>query len=318
MIIAIDESGDFNPQSAKLNFFVSVHLRQNEKLYLSKKEQFRNWESTIPHSFKNHKGEIKSSKLEAKYLESFANEVLIADPIIGITPISFIPIQNSKTVIEKHKALQIAGINNGIIMYAKQGKEKLVKAHKSFANWLRNLNYQHYIKIILLGKCMVDSLRDAIGHSISGGFDNELPKLNYLVDEIFLRGFEQTWFWQHLLRNQLYSLTKQDPIPVLDTWENTGHPFLEKYAPTGVFDLNELFWKNHKFVKSHHFFEIRIADATNTILSKYWNSKELQTTYESVVKCFNGDKNIPVVVLKDFDFDHRIGLISENPWGNAE
>lgn len=76
MIIAIDETGSFNPDSKYRNFFVAVHIRQRKTLYKLKQRQFIQWESSLPKSLKNPKGEIKSSLLSDEQLIEFARNII--------------------------------------------------------------------------------------------------------------------------------------------------------------------------------------------------------------------------------------------------
>ena len=80
MVVAIDETGDFKPNSIRYNFFTAVHIRQHNFLYKTKKDQFKTWETSLPKSLKDHKGEIKSNKLPDEYLEKFITEIILSKP----------------------------------------------------------------------------------------------------------------------------------------------------------------------------------------------------------------------------------------------
>src|SRR3990172_3390077 len=108
MILAIDEYGDFKPNSDIYNFYACVHIRQNEELYQMKKEQFNDWETSISSIYKNHHGEIKSSKLPNHVLHDFLLKVIVKEPLIGITPVCIVTQLNPESVIAKHKNLHLA------------------------------------------------------------------------------------------------------------------------------------------------------------------------------------------------------------------
>ena len=318
MILAIDECGDFRPNSNMYNFYVCAHVRESEEFYQIKKDQFKRWESSIDSSLKNHKGEFKSYQLSNDKLHEFLLNVVISDPIIGITPVCVKTSLNPREVIKKHKDLHLAGINNGVLKYLKLGKKRHAMIYSQFANWYRKLSYSQFMKIILLGKCMFSALQNAIGHSISGGYDEELVDLRYLIDRIFLKGLEQNSFWHELIRNQLYAYSVKSPVPCLIEWRDNNHPFYEKYHRGDHYDLNSIFWENTKFMDSHENIEIRIADAICTILNRYWNHDDMKESYDILKYAFNADGKINSIVLKNFDFDYRIGHLSPDPWSQTE
>src|SRR5688572_21301840 len=113
MIIAIDESGSFEPASTKLNFFVAAHIRQRKTLYKTKRDLFASWVASLPRSLKNAKGEIKSSSLSDQQLEDFVAKIMITRPYIGITPVAIRPSDNPPAIVEKHRSIQMIGIREG-------------------------------------------------------------------------------------------------------------------------------------------------------------------------------------------------------------
>ena len=118
------------------------------------------------------------------------------------------------------------------------------------------------------------------------------------------------------IRSQLYSYSKKRPICLLKDWLETGHPFLEKYAKKGYFDLNELFWNNCEFVNSHEHFQIRIADIVCSILSRRYNNKNCISTYNLLKTCFLERRKIHHVILNPVDFNYQLGQQTKNPWEN--
>jgi hypothetical protein len=156
---------------------------------------------------------------------------------------------------------------------------------------------------------------NAVGHAITGGYDEtELPRMKFLVDRDFIKEPRPNLFWHELLRNQLYYASKEDPLPVLETWETRGHPFLERYTRNGRLNFNELFWKQCAFVPSHDHFEIRIADAVNTIVSRYFNKYQCRDAYALIRQCFLRDGRIQEVILNDFDLVTWRYDPADNPW----
>ena len=178
----------------------------------------------------------------------------------------------------------------------------------------KKLNYVQYLKIFVLGECIAAALVNTVGHSISGKYDNELPNIRYLIDKDFIKEPRHNSFWHELLRNQLYDSSKKNPLPLLRQWKKRGHPFLDKYMKNGHMNLNELFWKKLEFVPSHKNFEIRTADAVNTILLRYFNQQRCIDAYRAIKKFFCKDRRIHQYVLEDFDLTSYRYNPDENPW----
>lgn len=149
-------------------------------------------------------------------------------------------------------------------------------------------------------------MNNTVGHSISGNYTDELLHLHFKIDRIFLKGKEQNAFWHELLRQQLYNHSLRDPFPILRDWQTTGHPFLDKYWKKDHIDLNELFWKHCNFNESHENFEIRIADAVNTIFSRHHNHRLAQSAFSFAKHCILADGRITGLVLNDVDVEKEI------------
>jgi hypothetical protein len=301
MTLAIDDSGSFAAGSDSYNFFVGVHIRQRRTLFKAKQAQFTTWEDALPRSLKNAKGEIKSSSLTDRQLEDFALAVIRSHPRIGITAVSMRPCANPPTVVEKHRSAQTAGIIEGVRGYAGQGKMGLAKTYEDFGNWFRKLSYVQYLKITLLGYCIVRSLNNEIGHAVSGGYDGELPGLKFVIDRDFIKGPQPNAFWREVLRNQLYGFSREDPLPLLDRWREAGHPFLERYTEDGRLNFNRLFWDRCSFLDSRETFEIRVADAVNTVFWRFTNRGACASAYDLTRNCILRDGIVTEFVLKEFD-----------------
>jgi len=295
-------------------FFAAVHIRQRKTLYRLKQRQFAQWEAALPRSLKNATGEIKSSALSDDDLADFVRRIVCAPYYVGVTPYAIRPADNPDVLVEKHRAVALIGIREGAKEYRALGREGVAKTYEEFGNWLKKLSYAQYLKIIVLGKCIAAAMANSIGHAITGRYDDELPRLRFLIDRDFVKEPRHNVFWHELLRNQLYDASKSNPIPLLDKWKKKGHPFLDKYTRKGRLDFNELFWKHCAFVSSHEHFEIRIADAMNTILSRFFNRRRCVLAYRLVRTCFLRDGKVHQVVLNDFDLDSYRYDPSDNPW----
>jgi|CXWL01.1.fsa_nt_gi hypothetical protein len=314
MIIAIDESGSFAEGAETRHFFAAVHLRQRRTLYKLKESQFLDWESSLPRSLKNAKGEIKGSALSDDELVEFAYGIMCADPYLGVTPFSIRPADNPKSIVDKHRAIQLVGIREGAREYLLESKPDMASRYQEFGNWFKNLSYVQYLKIVVLGECVTAAMVNAIGHSITGHYDEELTRMRFQIDRDFIKEPRHNWFWHEVLRNQLYNSSKSNPIPLLKKWKRKGHPFLEKYARNGRLDFNELFWKQCEFVTSHDHFEIRIADIVSTIVSRFFNRRRCTQAYSLVRKCFLADGKMRQLVLNDFDMNEYRHDPNDNPW----
>lgn len=314
MIIAIDESGTFEPRSRKVHFFSSAIIRSSDESYRLIEKQFRNWEASLNPSLKSPRGEFKSSKLPDEDLLRFVHEVIITEPYIYIDAFRIRPSENPPLVVEKHKALQVYGIEKGSELYREQGKGDLAKRYLEFRNWFSNLSYQQYLKIVMLGQIIVSSLSKSFGTAIVSGFDDELVNLRFLLDNDHVRGPEQNSFWREILRNQLYFFSHTYPLPLLDTWQGTGHPFLDKYQKEGRLNLNRLFWDNCSFKDSAQYFEIRLSDTVNTIISRYHNNGQNEKAYRLLINLLMMEQKIVHTILPDFDLEERKKNMEPNPW----
>jgi len=230
MIIAIDESGSFAAGSSDRHFFAAAHIRQRKTLHKLKHQQFFSWEGDLPRNLKNPKGEIKGSRLSDEQLAEFARKVVCSTYYIGITPYAIRPSQNPEAVVENHRTVMVSSIKACQDLYYSQNKNELARRFGEFAHWVRKLNYAQTLKIILLGECMSTALVNAVGHSISGSYDYELPNLRFLIDRDFIRERHPNQFWHELLRNQLWSSSKDNPIPLLKKWQKMAIHFWINFA----------------------------------------------------------------------------------------
>ena len=319
MKIAIDETGDFSPKSNYYHFLSAVHLQSTGNNSELINDRFYKWEGALPRSLKNHKGEIKSSNLSINHLDAFIDQVLLPKPRIAISTIRFNPKENPYQIVNKHKQMQQFGINEGIILFNKLNRPRIAKTIKDFSYWFRKLSYTQFIKIELLGIIMYKSLKNTMGISLAWEMDDEILNIKYIIDEMFLKGEQQNRFWHEILRNQIYSESVKEPLPFLIDWEKTGHPFIDKYTDEdGIANLNDLFWNNCIFGKSHKNYEIRIADTVNTILSNHYNYHKKFENDKKFFQCIVPKRRIAHIVLNDFDIGKEIGKAPYNPWENKE
>lgn len=319
MKIAIDETGDFFPKSKYYHFLSAVHLQSRDNNSEIIYERFNRWETSLPSSLKNHKGEIKGTSQNEEQLEDFIEKVLLPPPRIAITTIRFNPSENPHKIINKHKQMQQYGINDGVILFNKLNRPRVAKTIKDFSFWFRKLSYTQFMKLELLGIIIYKSLKNTMGISLAWNMDNEILDIQFIIDEIFLKGGQQISFWHEILRNQIYSESVKDPLPFLIDWDKTGHPFIDKYTnKDGILDFNDLFWNNCKFEKSHISYEIRIADTVNVILSNSYNHNQRLKNSKSFFQSIIPKKEISHIILNDFDLEKELGKEPFNPWQNKE
>ncbi|MGD0972118.1 MAG: hypothetical protein ABSA04_12095 [Desulfobaccales bacterium] len=202
MIIAIDETSSFGVDSSNRSFFVAVHIRQRKTFYKEKRYNFIQWEKSLPRSLKNSKGEIKSSLLSDDQLSKFARDVVCAHYRVGITRYCIRPSKNLETIIEKYRMANLMGIRGSVKEMRELGKpENYVKMYDDLGNWLEKLSYDRYLKILVLGACIAASLSNTIGHSITGGYDEELTRIKFMIDKDFIKEPHHNIFWHEILRN---------------------------------------------------------------------------------------------------------------------
>ena len=268
----------------------------------------------LPRGLKNAKGEIKGSSLGEADLVSFAQNVVLPHPRAILSPVGLRPSDNPPAVVDKYRQVQGEGIERGTAFYRKLGRETMAQIYEEFGHWFRKLSYDTYLKIILLGECIVLALVNAFGHSISGGYASELTRLRYVIDRDFVREERSNFFWHELLRNQLWYTSKRHPIPLLDTWAKTGHPVLDRYRRNGRLDLNDLFWNNLVFVRSHESLEVRIADIAAAVFTRHFNGKGAAPAYDLLKGSIAGRGRVPVILLTDFDLSAWTYDPEDNPW----
>jgi hypothetical protein len=314
MLLAIDESGSFGATAKGTHFFVALHMRQRDHLLQQKRAQFLAWERTLPRSLKNAKGEFKGAALSDAQLHEFAMCVFGTPPAVGITPVAIESSGQTAEIIRKHRHVALVGIREGVKGFRALGRPAVAQTYEEMGNWFQKLDNGLYLKVVLLGECIVNALINAIGHAVSGDYDDELINLRYLIDRDFVRNPRHLVFWREILRNQLWHITSKKPVPLVTEWRTDGHPFLAKFTRNGKLDLNELFVNHCDFASSHDHPELRMADMTAAIVSRYLNRRECKAGFGIVRRFFLSHGKIEKLELRDFDLEAWRYDAAKNPY----
>ncbi|SFE38093.1 DUF3800 domain-containing protein [Sunxiuqinia elliptica] len=304
MILGIDEVGDFAINSEQFHFFLVVQLDQNKNGIEIKKKQFSDWLKTIPEEKINDNGEVKGTDLTDEELYEFAKHVIAADPITRILQVRVVPAENPPELIEKFKEIEIGRIQGAIEYYQKHGNQQIAKDLQKLTYWYKNRNYQHFLKMLVLHRAISEALNETIGISILLSFlpgneeEKNLLNIKLKIDRDFINGPQPRIFWGEILRNAIREYSQAKPIPVLDTWKDTGHPFLEKYkTPDGKLNFKDILKENCHFFHSHEHFEIQMADIAGNIVHRYQNRGRCKDAYDKLVEPIRKEQ-IDIIHLK--------------------
>lgn len=299
MIIAIDETGDFSPDSNLKSFFVGVLLQQQKGKLELKKQQYELWLKTIPTEKFNSKNEIKGSELDEKELYQFTEMVYTKEPCVSNQIICFLPSENPESLMKSIKKIEVESIEKIIELAKKKDKPKWIDFYEKLSIWYKNakkMNYQHFMKLILLRRLINRSFENAVGVSIlyemlDDSNSENLLNLEFKIDKDFIKGREAKQYWKELLRNSFHIYNKKNPIPSLKKWQEVGHPFLNKYkGRTGnELNLSNIFRENCDFLESDEHWEIQIADITGIIINRYFNRNKAQKAFENLNKCIKSE-----------------------------
>ena len=292
MIIGIDETGDFSPKSDKLSFFIAVLLDQSDNGLKKKQEQFTAWLNTIPKEKINEKGEVKGSDLEEHELLSFVKTVYNHEPISRVEIVCFNPIENPEELMLKIKAIEVNKLIESAKIARENGNEEKAKYIEKMSIWYRNakkMHYQHFLKLILLRNLITHTFETSVGVSIllemlQDKNSSNLLNIEFKIDQDFVRGDEALKYWKSLLRASFVSYNLKHPLPALDTWNKTGHPFLEKYKTSNKEQLNftEIFNDKCNFGESETHFEIQMADIIGIIVNRFHNRNKAISAYNAL------------------------------------
>ena len=305
MIVGIDETGDFDSNSDKFNYFIAVLIDQNSNRYSIKKGQFNVWESSIPNSNRDKKGEVKGRNLSDSQLEDFYNQVIQPCPIVLYSVVRFNAAQNPKKLLEKHKKIEIDRIEQALTHYQKEARGNWVDWYKRIIAWYKNRNYQHLIKI----KC----LEHLIGQTFNYGFawsqiryildkdDSNIKQFSFKIDKDFISAKNTKIMWTELLRQFWIDFNKRNKLPLINLIDIEKYPAIEHYKfNKGKSNLKKVFRDRTFFLASEEHFEIRMADIIGTILHKYQNRGKFRDIAEKILAHLGGKReNYIEFILND-------------------
>lgn len=313
MIIAIDETGDFSPESELQSFFIAVLIDQSNNGLEIKKKQFDEWKKSISKEKINEKNEIKGSDLDDNELLSFVENVYNSAPILRKQIVTFFPKENPESLMKVFKEREVNNLLNASETAKNSGKERLSIQYKRMAIWHKNakkMHYPHFFKLILLRFLITEAFRTSVGVSIllerlHDKKNENLLNLNIKIDQDFVRGDDPNIYWKELLRNYFMSMTNERPIPALENWKVDGHPFMDKYKHSSSATLNfkELFKNNCNFLESHENFEIQLADITGIIVNRFHNRNKAVEAYNAFYKILNHQSIHKIVLDNEPNFD---------------
>ena len=248
MIVGIDETGDFDSNSDKFNYFVAVMIDQNDNRYKTKESQFRVWESSIPKANRDEKGEAKGQKLTDSQLEDFYNQVLKPNPIVLYSVVRFDASKNSKELLEEHKKIEINRLEQALVHYKEEARGNWADWYNKLIAWYKNRNYQHLIKI----KC----LQNLIGQTFNHGFawsqiryildkdDSNIKNFGFKIDKDFVNAENTQIMWTELLRQFWIDFSKRKKLPLIDIADKgiinliKANQILKRYFVTGLISLH--------------------------------------------------------------------------------
>ncbi len=300
MIIAIDETGDFSPKSKLKSFFVAVLLQQQNGSLESKKQQYKLWLNTIPKDKFNSKNEIKGSDLTEEELFQFTEMVYTKEPCVINQVVYFSPSQNPEDLMKSIKESEVKNIEKLVDLANSKNKPIWAEFYKKLSIWHRNskkMNYQHFMKLVLLKRLINQAFINAVGISIvyeiikEDSKSENLLNIKFKIDKDFISGKEANQYWKETLRKSFQTYNEKNPIPSLEDWREKGHPFLEKYKGKNKdeFLFTDLFRENCDFLESDENWEIQIADITGIIFNRYFNKNKAQKAFKNLGKCVKNE-----------------------------
>lgn len=192
----------------------------------------------------------------------------------------------------KFKDIEVGKLNKMAELAKEQGKEAMAKQYERMAIWHKNakkMHYPHFFKLILLRSLINHAFVNAIGISILlemlGDKGQNLLNTEFKIDKDFIRAAEPNIYWKELLRNTFIAFTRNNPIPALAEWKETGHPFLEKYkGDNDTLNFNDVFRNHCDFYDSHNHFEVQIADIVGIIINRHHNRDRAHDAYNALWK----------------------------------
>jgi len=271
LVIAVDEAGDFRASSSLDHFYVAAIVRPG------KEEQYQRWEAGIPARNRKEDGEVKGGYLTDDRQHDFVREVICASPRVIITRVAIQPSMHPPGSLRAHQAATVKLAQESAARFKRHGNAGMVAEASGFARWLQRMQEPQYMKLALQTEVVAQSLADAVGHAVTGGFDLELPSLRYKIDRGVLGDSpEDRRYWKRFIATQVRRLPEDTALVSLDTWEATGHPFLDLYRHGSGWDLNPLFDERCDFVSSRDHYQLRIADIVASLHRLFYMSKDEQ------------------------------------------
>jgi hypothetical protein len=306
MIIGIDETGNFDPNSKDKQFFTAVSIDQNNGKAHLKRTQFLEWESTIPESNRDSKnGEVKGRNLTARHVEEFFFDVLIKPPRAFFTIIEFDPAQNSVELIDKHKGWNLLQMTDAMNQNQKANRPKTAKGYQQMISWYSKSNYQRVTKLENLQNLYCYAIHQAFHYGqILCTLDNYADSnfdFRIIIDKDFIRSKILRDFWDVYMYKFWQTFCQTNKLKVFDDDPNL-HKALGKHFEFDGSNLimQDTFYSNTTFAESHDHYEIRMADILGNILHRYHNKGQAQKIWDMILKILLLERHVPLYTKANF------------------
>lgn len=310
MVIAIDESGTFNFErdKHKRHLFLAAFIQSENGALQIKKDQFLDWENSLPESVKDNKGEVKGNLLLKPQFSSFLKTVILSQPLVKFHYVSVIPQALGKPLLSKHMDLELRLLKYMADKAPDMGfSKKKMNFFIEYEKWLNNRNESEFLKMFCLKHCLYNSLGNIAPYAALFDLDSESHNISFKVDKAFLSN--ENIYWKQYAIHSIQEYSKISPFPIIDTWTNS-HPFFEKYiirdnSVQGL-NLKKFFTESFDFVDSATNFEIRIADLLAIILNRLWNSSHDYKELADIMSRQKVTRNYHTELrLNDFDEERK-------------
>jgi len=305
MVTGIDETGDFDPNSDKFNYFVGVTIDQNDGRLTIKRSQFDIWEGSIPQKYKTDKGEVKGQLLPEEYLITFSKTVLEVKPKLWFSVVRIKPNENPVELLDRHKEIEIKQMQSVIDKAKQLGHKNWAKGYEQIMAWYKNKNYQIVMKI----KCLENLIGLTVNQSIGWGQlsyldDNKditnIRDIEIKIDKDFVRAENVKIIWNESFRQFWRDFTFKNRIPIITEWEKEDHPMFQIYGTDGKLNFTRIFRKKTNFFDSQESWEVRLADVTGTILHRYQNYGKCESIGKGLLSQLSGQKkNYEHLIIND-------------------
>jgi Protein of unknown function (DUF3800) len=304
MVTGIDETGDFDPNSDKFNYFIGISLDQNENRLSIKKSQYDIWEGSIPEKYKSDKGEVKGKLLPEEYLDTFSDTVLEVKPTILYSVVRIKPSENPPEILEKHKKVEIQQLEKIIEKTKRLGHHNWASRYEEILIWYRTKNYQTIMKMKCLESLIGISLNNVLGWSqISYLSDNDISNIRdirIVIDKDFVRAENVRALWNESFRQFWRDFTFDNRIPIIKDLGKEDHPIYKVYGSEGKLNFSRIFRKGTQFLDSKDSWEIRMADISGTILHRYQNRGKCERAGKKLLSHLGlRQKNYEDIILND-------------------